>query len=327
MPLQSFIKPKTHKHDYDKLFETLGTEIIRIDIDKSLLEIADPLKEGRLEQRINQLRLRLTKELGYIIPDVVVKETKLGENEFSVSIREVEVIRQTVISSDSPEEVISAHLENSVIEYVDEILSINDIQQYKEFVKSQNPQIVETLVPQIIADADLRTVFANLIRERVPVKDTVFIFERLCDYARYTKETDDLTERLRCSLGRQICSTYTTKDRTLQAITFSDGWMQTFNNSCQRTGTLTMCRLSKAKFEELINAIVNALMNTQQRIGKLPVLLCEPNIRLLLYRMLTRHISQLVMISFNEIPPNVNIEIAGLVHEIHPNNNINAGGE
>ena len=49
-------------------------------------------------------------------------------------------------------------------------------------------------------------------------KDIIFVFERLCDYARFSKEPDILSERLRAALGRQICLTNVQEDNIIKAI-------------------------------------------------------------------------------------------------------------
>ena len=102
-------------------------------------------------------------------------------------------------------DVIVTHLQECVRKYVDEVMTKTDVLKLMELVKSQDPTLVNDLVPTIISTSDLRKIFVNLIREKVSIKDIIFIFERLCDYARFSKEPDILSERLRAALGRQIC--------------------------------------------------------------------------------------------------------------------------
>ena len=87
-------------------------------------------------------------------------------------------------------DVIVTHLQDCVRKYVDEVMTKTDVLKLMELVKSQDPTLVNDLVPTIISTSDLRKIFVNLIREKVSIKDIIFIFERLCDYARFSKMQD-----------------------------------------------------------------------------------------------------------------------------------------
>src|SRR5574344_1249649 len=132
-------------------------------------------------------------------------------------------------------DVIITHLQECVRKYVDDIMTKTDVLKLMELVRSQDPTLVNDLVPTIISTSDLRKIFGNLIREKVSIKDIMFIFERLCDYARFSKEPDILSERLRAALGRQICLANVEDDKTLYALTLSPDWEKVFDESCQIT--------------------------------------------------------------------------------------------
>ena len=94
-------------------------------------------------------------------------------------------------------DVIVTHLQDCVRKYVDEVMTKTDVLKLMELVKSQDPTLVNDLVPTIISTSDLRKIFVNLIREKVSIKDIIFIFERLCDYARFSKEPCKIFQRTR----------------------------------------------------------------------------------------------------------------------------------
>lgn len=177
-------------------------------------------------------------------------------------------------------DVIVTHLQESVRKYVDEVMTKTDVLKLMELVKSQDPTLVNDLVPTIISTSDLRKIFVNLIREKVSIKDIMFIFERLCDYARFSKEPDILSERLRAALGRQICLSHATSDKVLYALTLSSDWEKTLDDSCQRTELGTMFLLNPLQVQELIESSAQTLMRAHQNIGRQPVILCSPRIRL-----------------------------------------------
>lgn len=212
-------------------------------------------------------------------------------------------------------DVIVTHLQESVRKYVDEVMTKTDILKLMELVKSQDPTLVNDLVPTIISTSDLRKIFVNLIRERVSIKDIIFIFERLCDYARFSKEPDILSERLRAALGRPICLQNATDDGILYTLTLSSEWEKSLDDSCQRTELGTMFMLNPLQVQELIETTASTLMRAHQIIGQQPVVLCSPRIRLPLYQLLERHIPTIVVISYSELITDIKVEAIDTIGE------------
>ncbi len=212
-------------------------------------------------------------------------------------------------------DVIVTHLQECVRKYVDEIMTKTDVLKLMELVKSQDPTLVNDLVPTIISTSDLRKIFVNLIREKVSIKDIIFIFERLCDYARFSKEPDILSERLRAALGRQICLSNANKEKVLYALTLSSEWEKILDDSCQRTELGTMFLLNPMQVQELIETTANTLMRAQAAVGIQPVILCSPRIRLPLYQMLERHIPTIVVISYSELITDIRVEAIDTIGE------------
>ena len=212
-------------------------------------------------------------------------------------------------------DVIITHLQEITRKHVDDIMTKTDVLKLMELVRSQDPTLVNDLVPTIISTSDLRKIFVNLIREKVSIKDIIFIFERLCDYARFSKEPDILSERLRAALGRQICLTNVQEDKVLYALTLSPEWEKTLDDSCQRTELGTMFLLNPMQVQELIETSAATLMNAHQNIGKQPVILCSPRIRLPLFQLLERHIPTIVVISYSELITDIKVEAVDTIGE------------
>ena len=212
-------------------------------------------------------------------------------------------------------DVIVTHLQECVRKHVDEVMTKTDVLKLMELVRSQDPTLVNDLVPTIISTSDLRKIFVNLIREKVSIKDIIFVFERLCDYARFSKEPDILSERLRTALGRQICLSNVGDDRVLYALTLSPEWEKILDDSCQRTELGTMFLLNPMQVQELIETTATTLMRAHQACGQQPVILCSPRIRLPLYQLLERHIPTIVVISYSELITDIKVEAVDTIGE------------
>lgn len=212
-------------------------------------------------------------------------------------------------------DVLVTHLQECVRKHVDEVMTKTDVLKLMELVRSQDPTLVNDLVPAIISTSDLRKIFVNLIREKVSIKDIIFVFERLCDYARFSKEPDILSERLRAALGRQICLSNVDREHVLYALTLSPEWEKTLDDSCQRTELGTMFLLNPMQVQDLIESTAMTLMRAHQAIGQQPVILCSPRIRLPLYQLLERHIPTIVVISYSELITDIKVEAVDTIGE------------
>jgi flagellar biosynthesis protein FlhA len=182
-----------------------------------------------------------------------------------------------------------------------------------QLVQQQDQSLVQELVPNMLTPNDMRKIIVNLVREKVSVKDVMFVFERLSDYARFSKEPDVLSERLRAAMGRQICIQNADNEKHMLAVTLSQDWEKILDDSCQRTELGTMFMLNPLQVQELIDTTGEVLKNAQRKQGRMPVILCSPRIRLPLYQLLDRHIPMVSVMSYSELIPDVRVTAVGTV--------------
>lgn len=205
------------------------------------------------------------------------------------------------------------HLHEVVIKYVDEVMTKMDVLKLMELVRQQDQSLIQELVPNILTPNDLRKIFVNLVREKVSIKDIMFVFERMTDYARFSKEPDVLSERLRAALGRQICLGHSDKNKVMYAVTLSNEWEKILDDSCQRTELGTMFLLNPLQVQELIETTAETLKRVQNTYGRMPVILCSPRIRLPLYQLLDRHIPMISVLSYSELIPDIQVQAVGTI--------------
>lgn len=205
------------------------------------------------------------------------------------------------------------HLYEVVVKYVDEVMTKMDVLKLMELVRQQDQSLIAELVPNILTPNDLRKIFVNLIREKVSIKDIMFVFERMTDYARFSKDPEVLSERLRAAMGRQICIAHSDKAKTMYAVTLSNDWEKLLDDSCQRTELGTMFLLNPIQVQELIETTAETIRNVQGMTGQMPVILCSPRIRLPLYQLLDRHIPMIAVLSYSELIPDIEVRSMGSI--------------
>ena len=117
-------------------------------------------------------------------------------------------------------EYIGKAIEFISIKEVSDIMDYNDINKFVEIVLANNSFLVDNIIPDFITASDLKYLLTCLIRERVSVKNIIYIFEKINDYANEpTKE--DLLDKVRLALSKHIVKDLA-KGGELKVIEFSD---------------------------------------------------------------------------------------------------------
>ena len=121
----------------------------------------------------------------------------------------------------SASEVIARVIEFICIKYVEDIFDYNDINRYIEIVGENNLYLIENIIPDYVSVSELKFILTSLIKERVSVKDILYIFEKINDFAdEQTKE--DLLAKVRLALGRQISQSAANENNVIQALCLPD---------------------------------------------------------------------------------------------------------
>lgn len=169
---------------------------------------------------------------------------------------------------------------------------------------------------QRISPADLRKIIVNLIHEGVYLRSRQqACLERLMDFARFSKEPDILSERLRSVFGRIICTKHIDSEQVMYAVTLSNNIENVLDDSCKRTELGTIFLLSPLQVQELIETTAATLLRGQMAVGRYPVVLCSPRIRLPLYQLMERHLPQITIISYSELITDIRVEAVDTVVE------------
>jgi flagellar biosynthesis protein FlhA len=219
-----------------------------------------------------------------------------------------EMLGYTVVDSPS---VIATHLTEIIKKYAHELTGRQEVQTLIDNVKQNYPVIVEELIPKLMSVGEVQKVLANLLREGVSIRDMVTILEALADYAPVTNDTDMLTEYVRQRLGRAISRKYFA-DQSTSVITLDPKLEQVMMDSLQKTDTGTYLALEPG----VTNSILGSLSRQVQKLvqlGKQPLVLASPVVRLYFKKLADQAIPGIVVLSYNELDPDLEIQSAGVV--------------
>ncbi len=208
--------------------------------------------------------------------------------------------------------IIATHLTEIIRRHADEILGRQEVQQLIDTIKNDYPAVVNELIGEKkLSIGEIQKVLQNLLRERVSIRNMVTILETLASYSDYTKDIGLLTEYVRVALARQLCREYADKNNTLSVITV-DPEIETIIRSSIHEDPVEgrIISLDPDTHREVLDSLFDSYSRARSA-GYAPVFLVSPHIRSVLFTLLEREVPDPVVLSYNEIVPEIRINVIG----------------
>jgi flagellar biosynthesis protein FlhA len=211
-----------------------------------------------------------------------------------------------------PPSIIATHLTEIIRQYLADMLTRQDVQNLINNIKESNPSLVEELVPKLLGLGDIQKVLQNLLKEGISIRDLVTIFETLADHAAATRDTDILTEYVRQSLKRAISNKYFPMNETTSVVTLDPNLEQEIMGSVKQTEQGAYLTLDPEKTKSIM-ASVETEIGKLEKLGKNPIVITSPIVRMYFKRLTEDYYKDLVVVSYNEIESNVELQSVGMV--------------
>ncbi len=211
-----------------------------------------------------------------------------------------------------PPSVIATHLTEIIKERAHELIGRQDVKMLIDNVKEEHPAVVEELVPDILSLGEIQKVLSNLLREQISIRDMVTILETLADYGKITRDTDLLTEYVRQRLAGYITNKYVENGRQLNVVTLDNSVEETIMNSITKSETGSYLSLEPNTAQKILNNTLKAVRKLTN-IGEQPIVLTAPIVRLYFKRLTEQLTRDLIVLSYNEIDPAVEVKTVEVV--------------
>jgi flagellar biosynthesis protein FlhA len=212
-----------------------------------------------------------------------------------------------------PSAVMATHLTEVIQAHADELLTREDTQSLIANLKTVSNTVVEELIPNVLTLGEVQKVLHGLLRERVSIRNLETILETLADYGSRTKDIEVLTEYVRHALARQICADYKDEKGVLRVVTLSPQIEQDILNATQSVeGGSSYAPMSPEQTATITEATAKAVQ-TLASSGYDPIVLTTAQIRRFYKQMVEGQVPKLIVLSYNEMDPSVQLESLGQV--------------
>ena len=211
-----------------------------------------------------------------------------------------------------PPSIIATHLTEIIRQYIAELLTRQDVQNLVNNLKETNPSLVDELMPKLLGLGEIQKVLQNLLKEGISIRDLLTIFETLADYAPTTRDTDILTEYVRQSLKRAISNRFFPANETTSVVTLDPKVEQEIMASVKQTEQGAYLNLDPEKTKAIMASVGNEIQKLEN-LGKNPIVITSPIVRIYFKRLTEDYYKDLIVVSYNEIESNVELQSVGMV--------------
>jgi flagellar biosynthesis protein FlhA len=208
--------------------------------------------------------------------------------------------------------IVATHLTEVLKANLSELFGRQELVKVLENFKEENPKIVSDLVPDIMPLGTVLKVLQSLLREGVSVRDLRSILETLAEFGSGTKDPEALTEYVRQSLYRTITERIKGSQGDVPLFTLDRGLEEAVARSIISNDHGSQLNLDP-KVTQTILASLNEKIEEATSQGEKMVVLCSPVIRRHFKKLTEKFIPNMIVVSHNELSPEVNIRSLGTV--------------
>ncbi len=227
-----------------------------------------------------------------------------------------ELLEYTVVDSIS---VLSTHLQETLKKNFDKILTRQAVKQLLENLKKEYPAVIEDINSDALSLGTIQKVLQNLLKELIPIKDLVQVLEALIDYSKVTKNIDVLTEYVRHAMGETIANLYKDNNGIIHAISLGEEIESFITKALQnQKEAVQTLGLTPVVLRELNNRIQN-FVEKFKMLGYIPIVITSATIRPYFYRLINASFPDVVILSYSELPSQMEIEFIEKLEVIHAN--------
>jgi flagellar biosynthesis protein FlhA len=205
--------------------------------------------------------------------------------------------------------VLGTHLSEVVRRHAHELFTRQDTKNFCDRVAQSNPRVVEDLVPKLLSYALVQRVLQNLLRERVPVRDSVTILEALSEAAQMTKNPVLLTEYVRQAIRRVIVKSHANPQGELTAYLVEPSAEQAVESAVEHSEHNSVLGLAPQAAREFVGRLTRKL----ERPDASAIVLTSPATRYFVKQLLETAFPEVAVLSHNEVPPEVKIKSLGWI--------------
>jgi flagellar biosynthesis protein FlhA len=208
---------------------------------------------------------------------------------------------------------IATHLNKVLRENAADLLSHDEVQQLLDKLAVKSPKLVEDLIPAKLSLGVLTRTLQSLLNDAVSIRDMRTIVETLSEVSARTQDPEQLNALVRPRLGRLIVQGMVDDKEILSVMTLEPGLEQLLHNVILQQDQGQGVIIEPGLAERLFSALRDGAKQVES-LGHGAVLVVSPAIRPWLAKSVRSRVSELVVLSYGEIPDD---QVVNVIHTVH----------
>ena len=202
---------------------------------------------------------------------------------------------------------IATHLNKILQDHSHMLLGHDETQQLVDKLAAVSPKLVEELIPKKITIGVLTQVLQGLLAEGVAIRDLRGVLAALAPVAEKVTDIEELIGVARVALGRMIVQNYVAHGEELGVMTLAPELEQVLHGTVRRANGGNV-PIEPELAEGLLRA-VSASAQEELNADRPAVLVTSPTLRPWLSRILRPRVPGLAVLSYAELPEDLNLRV------------------
>ncbi len=208
-----------------------------------------------------------------------------------------------------PATVIATHVTEILRKYSHEILDRSQVREMVDTLSEQYGKIIDEIVPSQVSIGMLQNVLHKLLSEWVPIRDLLMIIESLADNSGQNLSVNDLTERVRIRLGRNIVQQHLNPTGELGVFTLKPDIEQEMSERLEHYTEWTL-PLNINRWQSFLMRLNDAVAEHDL---STTIILTTPELRAPLSAALSKAMARIAVLSIAEIPSYIKVQTLGSI--------------
>ncbi|WP_315167996.1 flagellar biosynthesis protein FlhA [Metaclostridioides mangenotii] len=224
-------------------------------------------------------------------------------------LEEAELRGYTIVDSAT---ILITHLMDVIKSNAHELLGRQEVKNIIDITRENYSAVVEELIPDLMTLGEIQKILQNLLKEKVSIRDRVTILETLADQSIGTKDLEVLTEYVRIALNRSICANLVDDNNTIVISTLSKDVENMISDNIQRSINGNYPAIDPEYSNKIFEGI-QEIIRTVYFNNNIPAIVVSPKIRAPFRKLTEIVFPNLMVLSLNEIPNDIQIKAEGVV--------------
>ncbi len=237
------------------------------------------------------------------------QDPAFGLSAWWISNGEADTIRAAGFTVVDDVSILSTHFAEIIRRYAHEIFGRQDAKTFCDRVATQSPKLVEDVVPKLLPLASVQRVLQNLLRERVSIRDGSSILEALGEAGAITKNPVMLTEYVRQAIRRSLVKSFVSPKHELHAYYIDPVMEQRIEGALEHSETNTILTLHPSVLQDMVARVAKKIEKPATSVIAITSVTARHHLR----QILETEWPHLVVLSQNEVPPEIKVRTLGTI--------------